>query len=124
MKLRYGTLRRVLHEVALSPSVFKNNKPIDDPMDKPTVAKAVATLEEPFKRAIEANLVLAAQASYDPQTREFDDSVYQQIQATATKASEAMMARVHKAIQGAWQEAMKSASGAAEQQPVPQKKVA
>ena len=123
MRIRVGTLRRILREVAISPSVFKNNQPVRDPMDKPTLAKAVAALEEPFRQGILMNLTLEARDSYDEQTRELDDQAYNRIKEVAGKATEMMMARVHKSVQGAWAEAMKGVHGA-EKPAAPAKAVA
>lgn len=124
MKIRYGTLKRILREVAISPSVFKNNQPIRDPMDKPTIAKAVASLEQPFRSGVEMNLVLEARDSYDEQSRELDDQAYDRIKEVAEKSTEMMMARVHKAVQGAWSEAMKGVHGAERPAVAPAKAVA
>lgn len=112
MQIRYGTLKRIIREVGVSPSVFRNNKPIQDPMDKPNIAKAVASLEEPFRQGILMNLTLEARDSYDEQTRDLDDAAYERIKEVSGKATEMMMARVHKAIQGTWGEAMKGVHGA------------
>jgi hypothetical protein len=120
MKITYGQLRRVIKEVAMSPSVFQNNKPISDPFDRSTIANAISSLEEPFRRAVEQNLVLASKDSYNAETREFDDAAYQRVQELSQKAAEAVMARVHKAVQQTWQETMKSVGSS---QPT-QKKVA
>jgi hypothetical protein len=112
VKIRYGTLKRILHEVAVSPSVFKSNQPVSDPMDRPNIAKAIAGLEQPFRTGVELNLVLEARDSYDEQTRELDDAAYERIKEVANKSTELMMARVHKSVQGAWSEAMKGVHGA------------
>ncbi len=112
MRMRYGTLKRILREVGISPSVFKNNQPVKDPMEKPSLAKAVANLESPFRSGIEMNLVLEARDSYDENSRELDDQAYDRIKEVAHKATEMMMARVHKAVQGTWAEAMKGVQGA------------
>lgn len=111
MKLRLSQLRRLVQEVALSPTVFQNNKPVSDPLDRQTLATAVQALEEPFRRAVEQNLVLASKGSYNSETREFDDAAYEHIQQLAQKSAEAMAARVHKAIMQTWQEAMQSVGG-------------
>lgn len=113
MKIRVKTLKRILREVAISPSVFKQ-QPVQDPMDRPNIAKALPALEAPFKNAIQQNLILQARDQYDEQTRELDDAAYDRIKTISDKATEVMMARVHKAIQTAWAEAMK---GAAEEAP-------
>jgi|SRR5581483_1831190 len=123
MRVRLGTLKRILREVAVSPSAFANNKPVQDPMDQPNIAKALASLEQPFRGAIQQNMMLAAKDQYNAETREFDDQAWEQIKAASNKATEVMMARVHKAVQTAWAEATKA--GSAEQPaPVAKKAVA
>jgi hypothetical protein len=116
MKIRVGTLRRLLREVAISPSVFKNAQAnqTKDIMERPNIAKAIAALEAPFKNAIEMNLTLQAHDQYDEQTRELDDAAYERIKTVSEKATEMMMAGVHKAVQGAFAQAMK---GAGEEKP-------
>ena len=124
MKVRFGALRRLVREVAMSPTIFQNNQPVRDPMDRPSIAKAVSALEEPFRRGIEVNLVLEARDSYNEETRELDDSAYRRIKEVSDKATEMMMARVHKAVQGAWAEAMKGVEGAERPAPASSKRVA
>jgi hypothetical protein len=109
MKVRLGTLKRILREVALSPSVF-NQEPVKDVMDRPNVAKAIASLEQPFRNAVQQNLVLAAKGQYNPETRELDDGVWEHIKETSDRATEMMMAGVHKAVQQAWAQASKGAA--------------
>lgn len=110
MKIRYGTLKRLIKE-GVSPSVF-NNPIVKDPLDKPTLAKAVASIEEPFRQGIMMNFIIGARDSYNEETRELDPAVEQRIKETTEKATEIVMARVHKAIQGAWAEAMNGSQGA------------
>jgi hypothetical protein len=125
MKIRYGTLKRILREVAVSASVFKNNQTVHDPMDRPSIAKAVASIEEPFRRGIIMNLTLEARDSYDEASGDFDDSAQARINSIADKATEMLMANVHKSVQRAWAEAMKGvAHTGAEVAPESGKKVA
>lgn len=111
MKLRLGDLKRIISEVAVSPSVFKNER-VNDPFDRPNIANALPALEAAFVRAVEQNLVLAARDSYNPETRELDDATYQHIRQTSTSAGEVMLAAVHKAVQAAWKQAMAQAGKA------------
>jgi hypothetical protein len=115
MKIRVGTLRRLIREVAISPSYFKNNEPVRDIMDRPNMAKAVAALEQPFRNAVQNNMVLAAKGQYNPETRELDDQAYEHIKQTSDKATEMMMAGVHKAVTQAFAQAQKG--GAREEAP-------
>jgi hypothetical protein len=123
MRIRVGTLKRILREVALSPAVFKDNQPVRDPMDRPNIARAIASLEQPFRSGVELNLVLEARDSYDEQARELDDDEYGRIKEVADKATEMVMARVHRAVQGTWAEAMKGVEGV-EKPATPANKVA
>jgi len=122
MRVSYRALKKIIREVALSPSVFKNNHVVQDPMDRPNIAQALTALEQPFKTGLETNLVLDARDSYDEETRELDDAEYARIKDVAAKATELMLARAHKAVQASWAEAMKGV-GSADKATV-QKKVA
>lgn len=124
MKIRVGTLRRILREVAISPSYFKNNQPVQDPMDRPNIANAVKSLEAPFKNAVANNMLLVAKDKYNPETRELDDATYKHIEQVSTKATEMMMAGVAKAIQQAWAQASKGAAAEAPPAAAPKKAVA
>jgi hypothetical protein len=106
VRIRLGRLKRLIGEVALSPSVFRNAERTDDPMDDRNIAGALERLEQPFKSALEKNMVLDAQASYDEETREFDDAEYERIKDVAARAAEAMLAGAHKAVQRTWADAM------------------
>lgn len=110
MKIRVGTLRKILREVALSPAVFKQ-EPVTDIMQRPNIAKAIQSLEAPLANAIKQNLILASKEHYDEQTREFDDAAWERVQTVADKATEMAMAGVHKAVQNAWAQAMKGVGG-------------
>lgn len=112
MKIRLGTLRRMLSEVAISASVFKNNKAVRDPMDKQTVAKAAQDLENSFKRALEMNLVLAMANSYNEQTNEFDDAAYEKVKQATSAAAELLMAKVNDALEAGWVKAHQETKGA------------
>ena len=122
MKVRYGALKRVIREVAMSPSVFKNNRHVEDPFDQPNLARAMTSLETPFKNAVTMNLVLDERDAYDEQSREFDDAAYQRVEEVAQKATEMMVARVHKAVQASWAEAMKGTGNV--EKPAEKKRVA
>lgn len=118
MKIRVSTLKRIIKEIALSPSAFQNER-VNDPFDRPNIAKAVGAIEGAFKTGVAQNLILDEQDSYNAETREFDDEAYARIEEIAQKATEMMMARVHKAVQSSWAEAMKGVGKTA-----PEKKVA
>lgn len=111
MKIRVRTLKRILREAALSPAVFRDSQPTRDPFDRPNVVNAVQALERAFKNGVRTNLYLANRDKYNEETREFDDATEQHIGEVADRASEAMTAAVHKAVQQAWAQAMKGAAG-------------
>jgi len=114
MKIRIGTLKRILREVAISPSYFKNNQPVQDIMERPNMANAIKALEQPFRNAVQNNLVLAAKDKYNPETRELDDAAYEHIKQVSDQATEQMMAMVHRAITQAFAQAQKGAQKSAE----------
>lgn len=113
MKIRAGLLRRILREVAMSPSLFVNNKPQPDPVEKKGVAEAMQALEHSFKSGLVTNLVLASASKYNKETREFDDAAYKAIDEAATAMTEKMIAQVNSAVKSAWQAAHQQV-GAAE----------
>lgn len=111
MRIRLGTLRKVLNEVAVSPSVFKNNKPVRDPMDKPNVAKAAQELEAAFKRNLELNLVLSLADKYNQETSQFDDAAYDKVKQATAAVGEKFLATVNDALEKAWVQAHQEVKG-------------
>lgn len=111
MRIRTGTLRKLLREVAISPSLFANNKPQQDPVEKKGVAEAMQALEHSFKSGLVTNLVLASASKYNKETREFDDAAYKAIDEAASAVTEKMIAQVNSAVKSAWQAAHQQVGG-------------
>lgn len=122
MRIRLGTLKKVLQEVALSPSVFKNNKPVNEPQDKPNVNKAMQELEGAFRRGLELNLVVSMADSYNEQSGQFDDAAYERVKKAVSDAVDTVNASVAGSMNKAWTKAHADAKGApAQKQQQPQK---
>jgi len=116
MKVSYHALKKIIREVAV-PASAAGMQPTRNPIDNPNIAKALAALERPFMGAVQMNLILDASEG----SSELDDASDDRVVSAAQAATKVMMARVHKAVQSAWAEAMKGAR-AADKQSV-QKKV-
>lgn len=121
MRIRLGTLRRVLKEVAVSASVFKNNKPVRNPTDKQAIMKAVHDLESAFRRNLEMNLVVAQADKYNEQSSEFDDAAYEKVKSATASAVESLMSQVNSALEKSWVKAHQEAKGATETMQKPTK---
>lgn len=103
MRIRVGTLRKLIREVAISPSVARNNKPIDDPLDNESIAKVVSELGRSFDAAVRLDLTVRAMADhYDESTRQLDDAIYEKIKSTAKASSEYVVAAATKTLKNAW----------------------
>jgi hypothetical protein len=111
MFIRYSVLRKLLREVAVSPSVFKNNQPVQDPVDKKGVASAMKDIGNSFKSGLVMNLTLASADKYNSETREFDDAAYQQIEKVANAAVEQVVAKINDTVKTAWVQAHKQIKG-------------
>ena len=107
MRIRLGTLKRILSEVALSPSVFTNNKRINAPLDKPNLAKAFHELSKLFKSTLEMDLILSMANKYNKETREFDDAAFEQVKQACNSATENLEAQVNSSLTNNWASAHK-----------------
>jgi len=105
MKISYGELKKMIGEVALSPALFKNNKPHQDPLEDKNLANALQSLERAFKHDALMNLTLLNADKYNADSREFDDITYKQIEDVAGETSELVAAGVGNVVKKAWQSA-------------------
>lgn len=101
MKIKLATLRRLIREEAMQPNVF-SNKPVEDPMDKPNIAKAVQDLQNSFKRALDVNLVVSMQDKYNSETKDFDDATLENIKRVGDETTDQVMAKVHEFVKKGW----------------------
>lgn len=107
MRISYGDLKKIINEVAVSPSLFRNgHEPTDSPFEHDNVEQAIDGLARSFRMAVGKNLFLDNEDSYDPETREFDDAVYERIMSTVDTSEKSMKAAVHKALEASWRTAM------------------
>lgn len=103
MKLNLKQLRRMIKEVALSPSLPKNNQIVTNPIDNDLLDKAVSSIQRQFTKMLEKNLVLSSwKSSYNSETREFDDKTYEFIKEVSEKLGEEVAASITKTIRQAW----------------------
>lgn len=102
MKIRYGSLKQIIREVALSPGIFKNGEFVHDPLDDKEIAGLIQRLENAFKRTIGLNLLLMSSNAYDASTREFDDETYKAASEIASDSTEKMVAGVGRAVSQTW----------------------
>ncbi len=122
MRIRLGTLRKVIKEVAISPGVFKNTQTVREPTDNPNVAKLVQEFEQKFVSALKLNLVVANADKYNEETREFDDAAYGRVEEALKGAKEAIAGKVVGTLNDIWVKAHQHVKGAAAQQEKPQQK--
>lgn len=109
MKMTTKQLRSLISETLkehkLSPSL-KNNKTIQSPMQNKNIDEIMHRLETTFESTLSLNLVVEhMDAHYDPQTREFDDDVYEQIRSSVTDARKHVSEQVRKILTQAWNSA-------------------
>jgi hypothetical protein len=102
MKIKYGELKMLIKEVALSPALFRNNKPHKDPLDDKDIANSLQSLERAFKRDALMNILLLNADKYNTDSREFDDETYKQIEDAASETSELVAASVNDVVKQAW----------------------
>jgi len=111
MKISLRQLRKIIKEVAMSPSFGKNNKPVGSPFESKKLKEGLASVQNSFLQAVERDLVLASWSSaYDEGSREFKDDVYDRIKKTGTTVTNEMMHDIEKVINAAWQKAHQAAS--------------
>jgi hypothetical protein len=116
MKIKLGTLRRliresVISEVGLSPALFRaGNTAVKDPLESQNISQALGNLERHFSNSVMHALLLAHADKYDEGSREFDDATYEQLKQAAEGATETMMSQVGSAVKGAWARALKGKS--------------
>lgn len=107
-----SVIRRLIREVAFSPSLPNSTKIVSDPMEKKNIATAVTDVEGVFKSALVTNLVLANwEAHYNAETREFNDAAFQKIDSVADKLSKQLTAKFKDVVASAWQVAHNSVKG-------------
>lgn len=103
MRLNLKTLRRLIKEVALSPSLPKNNQIVNNPIDNDLLDKAISSIQRQFTKMLEKNLVLSSwKGSYNSETREFNDNTYEFIKEVSEKLGEEVAASIIKTIRQAW----------------------
>lgn len=105
MKITVKQLKTLIREVALSPSLKGSAYP-EQATDSKNFSKALEDLESAFGQALIKSLVVPAmEQHYDPQTRQFDDAVYEQLKATSETASQRFVSAVKSAAEQAWKNA-------------------
>jgi len=106
MKIKVGTLRRliregIISEISLSPAAF-NEKPVKDPMQRQNVSKAMGDLERFYSSALMNNLVLAHKDKYNAESRDFDDATYEALKSQADRITEKVMSQISNTLQQGW----------------------
>lgn len=114
MKIKLSQFRKLIREVALSPSL-KQNKPIDDPFQSKNVNLSIEKLQAAFEQTLATDLIVRAMDQhYDEETREFDDAVYENIKSIVDDSREQAAIIVKKALQQAWNNAHQDAGAGAQ----------
>lgn len=110
MKIRVGTLRRLIREVTLSPSLAKN-KTLDNVMDDHDTSDLAARLGTAFEHALMVDLVVREFSKhYDASTRNFDDAAYDAIKSKVEEAKNQVVNQVKSALEQAWEGAHQEAA--------------
>ena len=112
MKITVGKLRKLISEVAISPSL-KQNKPVDDPLTNKNINVSLEKLQAAFEQALATDMIVRAMdRHYNEETREFDDDVYEHIKELVNQARDRASSITKKGLQSAWQEAHQESDGA------------
>jgi uncharacterized protein (UPF0332 family) len=107
MKLTVKQLRRLIQEVAMSPSL-KQNEQLKDPLKHKGVAKAFGLMRDELNNAIQLAMVVSSMDKYyDESTRQFDDAAYEHIKERAKEAANSASAGAAREIQIAFSNALK-----------------
>ena len=108
MRIKIGTLRVLLREMAMSPSVFKNNKPRKDPMQGKVIS-GMQAIQGGFQNMLLMNLVLLhGQEHFEPVTRdgeqsgEFNDKAYAMLKVRSQQVAEELGASLQNVIEDMW----------------------
>jgi elongation factor P hydroxylase len=113
MKISVKQLRNLIKEVSMSPSLRKN-APLDEPSDSKNVAASLQQLEQAFSNALSLDLVVRAfDESFDPETREFDDAVYERIKSIVEDSKKRAANVVKRSLQDIWDDAHAEPASAA-----------
>lgn len=97
----------LLREMAMSPSVFKNNEPKKSPMTGKIVA-GLQNIQGDFQNKLLMNLVLRHQDAFrsverdGEQSGEFDDEVYERLKTQAQTAAEMLGSQLEKVVKEMW----------------------
>lgn len=114
MKIKLSQFRKLIREVALSPSL-KQNKPTDDPFQSKNINVSIEKLQAAFEQTLATDLIVRAMDEhYNEETREFDDEIYNKIKSIVEDSKQQAVVIVKKALQQAWNNAHhdNSSSGA------------
>lgn len=104
-ELRSIIRESVIQELSVSPA-FQNEKAVESPLEKQNIGKALGDLERFYRSSLLANLMLKHKDKYNPETREFDDAAYDQLESLAQKHSEGVIAKVSQVLESSWSEAL------------------
>lgn len=109
IRIKLGTLKQLIREVAMSPAVQKEQQ-ATDPMTNKNVVEGMSKISQAFGLLLTRNLVLANFAkAYNQQTREFDDNVYKQIKDAVTTSQEKLQSRLASVMQKTFAEGSQAA---------------
>jgi hypothetical protein len=102
MRIKLGELKNLIREVAISPSL-KNNKLLNSPLDNKIVADLIKRLGDGFEQALVRDTIIRAMDKhYNPETRELDDKIYDEVMNNVKSAKEKMIAGVSQSVEDAW----------------------
>lgn len=104
-QLRSIIRESVIQELSISPA-FQNEKAVESPLEKQNIGKALGDLKRFYRSSLLVNLLLKHKDKYNPETREFDDAAYDQLESLAQKHSEGVIAKVSQVLESSWSEAL------------------
>lgn len=108
MHIKLSQLKKMISEVAISPSL-KNNPLQTSPLNIKSVKQGIEGMKRDFENALKRNLIIASmEKHYDVDSREFDDSAYEQIDVVAKETTEKMVKAVSQTLIDVWRSAHKS----------------
>lgn len=102
MRLKIRQLRKLVREIAMSPSLM-NQEPIKGPLEDKGIAKVLQTLQTELSTSLKDNLVMTSfKDNYDAETRQFDDGAYEQASGTADRLTNEVMTQLKALLEKAW----------------------
>ena len=101
MSDKYGTLKRYIKEIAVSPHVF-SAAVVTDVLEVKEVTQGITSISRGVELNLRNALMKAARQKFNPTTRQFDNQTYEQINEIVDNIVEQVVANITSVVQEAW----------------------